>query len=275
MFYDRRIIWKNNTTPVDITIAVTGPTAASVVIDYVAADDKIYVGSIYPFNHLYFDFAVVNATTVTPSVRMWNGSSWVSTVDLIDETDGWKQAGKISWNVPRETSWHRELDSFDVDGLTGTVIYNFYWAELSFSGDLTGTTDLKYVGQLFSTNSDLFTMYPDLNKTALMEQYEAGKTNWTRECILGTESCLSYLKAKNIIKGDSSIMRPDLLKVACIHKTAQMIYSSFGEAYKDDWKRAGDAFNEAISMKFYQTDVDSTGELSLEERQIPTGKLIR
>lgn len=275
MFFDRRIIWSDNGVIKDITNSVTGPLATGLIMDVKAATDKIYVGSILPFNHLFFDFQTVNNEASTITAEFWDGTQWVSMVDVVDETNGWFNHGKITWTVPRETSWVRELDSFDVSGLETTVIYNFYWLRLSFSADIKNTTHPKFVGHRYSSDSDLFTFYPDLQQTALMEQYETGKVDWNTQCLMATEACLAYLKAKDIIKADSSILRPDILKVAAVHKTAEIIYAAFGEAYKNDKIEAKKSFEDAINLKFFQTDVDSNGRLTDIDRTISTGRLTR
>ncbi len=273
--YDRRVIWKNNGVTTDITKNVTGPLSDSIVLDYKAADDRIFIGSVLPFNHLFFDFIVANNDAVTPTVKVWTGTQWTTVVDLQDETRGWFAPGKIMWSVPRETSWIRELDSFDAEGLEDTVIYNMYWAELSFSADLDALTDLKTVGQRFSDDSDLFSFYPDLSQTGLLEQFETGKTTWNEQSLAASEACIAYLKAKNIIKVDSQVMKPDQLKMAAIHKTAEIIYSAFGAAYKDDKIEARKDFEKAIDLKFLNVDENADGNLSLSERKIRTGRLYR
>lgn len=275
MSLDRRVIWKNNGVVTDISQATAGPGSSGVVFDYKAAEDRLFIGSILPFNHLWFDMSVVNALSVIPTIKFWTGSAWVSVVDVLDETNALSASGKILWSVPRETSWIRELDSFDVEGLSSTVIYNMYWAELSFSGDLTGTTAIRLIGQKFSDDADLFGYYPDLSQTGLLSQFATGKTSWNDQCIMATEASIAYLKAKNIIKIDSQVMKPDQLKVAAIHKTAEIIYSAFGAAYKDDKVEARKEFEKAIDMKFMNMDEDQDGRLSLAERTIKTGRLYR
>jgi hypothetical protein len=272
---DRRIIWQNNAALTDISRFVSGPLSDSQTLDFVAAEDYLFIGSPLPFNHLYFSFVSPNALSSTISVDFWQENTWTPVVDLIDETSGWTKDGYVRWSVPRETSWTNPLDSYLVDGLELTVIYNLYWARISFSADLSPTTDVKYMGQLYSNDADMFAYYPDLNNAQLMEQYQAGKTNWRDQGIMATEAIQTYLKAKNIIKVDSQILKPGLLTMSGVHKTAEIIYGGFGDAYKDSKASAKKEFELAIDLKFYEVDANGDGKPSKAEKYVRTGRLYR
>lgn len=275
MSEDRRVIFSDNGTLVDITKKVSGAFAESVVVDYTAGQDYIYVGQVLPFNHLYFNFSALNTITSTMNVEFWDGQTWSQMVDIRDQTEGFKKAEHSFWSVPRDESWVKELDSFDVTGLETTEIYNMYWSRISFSVTLDVTTAISYIGQLYSTDQDLYGYYPDLQQSTLKDQYQTGKTDWREQGVLAAENIISYLRAKNIIKADASIMRPDLLETASIHKTAEIIFGAFGEAYRDDRNTAKKAFEDSINMKFFQTDVDKNGRLNEFDRVISTGSLSR
>ena len=85
--------------------------------------DKLLIGSVLPFNHLYFKFVVVNTESTAPTVKFWDGTEFRSVIDLVDNTDGFTSDGYIKWEVPESYSWYLEQYSYNVTGLSVTEIY--------------------------------------------------------------------------------------------------------------------------------------------------------
>ena len=275
MILDRRVLFKNNTALNDISMKVTGVKADGSLFDYVAGEDYLYVGAVLPFNHLYFDLSVVNAVSTAVTVEFWDGMAWVEMVDVMDETVALSKSGKISWTVPRDRSWIYELDSYDVTGLETTVIYQMYWARISFGANLTGTTAISMIGQKYCDEDYLFALYPDLNQTQLFEQYEVGKTTWDDQIVIASDMIRSYLRNKGIIKSGDQILKPDLLQDACAHKTAELIMAAFGTAYNDNKAAAKKEFEGSINMRFFAVDLNRDTILSTAERNASSGTLTR
>lgn len=275
MAIDKRIFFKNNTSLVEITESVSGFKSDSYVIDFVAAEDKLIIGSVLPFNHLYFKFVVPNEETSTPTVKFWDVNAFRSVIDLVDLTNGFKNDGIIRWEVPENYNWYLEQYSYNVTGLSTTEIYNMYWAEISFSADLTATTDLKFVGHRYSSDEELYAYYPDLSQTTLLTQYQTGKTDWSEQAIMAADNIHMHLKAKNLIVSDAQILSPDVLKIASIHKTAEIIYSAFGSSYKDNKAAAALEFDKSINMKQFKLDSNGDGRLSRPEMFHTTGGATR
>ena len=141
-----------------------------------------------------------------------------------------------------------------------------YWAEITFSADFSATTDLKFIGHKYSTDAELFAYYPDLSQSTLLTQYQSGKADWSEQAIMAADNIHMHLKARNLIKSDSQIVMPDVLKLASIHKTAEIIYSAFGSGYRDQKAAAAEEFKKAININ--QFNIDKTPMVPIKRRAV-------
>ena len=273
----QRIFWSDNGTLNDLSISLSEWRDSTETISYVAAEDYIYIGTELPFNHKHFEISTANGTTATASVELWDGNAWVAAVDELDltSTSGASMAasGVLQFTPDREESWVQETDSFDVSGLTGTVIYSFYWARLSFSADITFA--LKYIGNKFADDNDLYGYYPDLNNTTLLSNFESGKTTWDDQHFAAADQIVRDLKKKSLIWSPNQLMDHQLFREAAVHKVAEIIYSSLGEAYLDLRNEARRYYQDAIEVKFFNLDQDRNGRLTARERKQRTGFMRR
>jgi hypothetical protein len=233
-----------------------------------------------PFNHKYFDVGTVkNAVASSVSVEIWWANAWHAAVDILDRTKlvsaSLSQSEVIQWNTDRLKGWDRELDSSDVTGLTGTKIYNMYWARFSWNATLTSTMALQFIGPRFSSDSILFTYYPDLNNSQLMTSFESGKTEWFIQHFMAAEVIVRDLIRTGVIISPAQIMDHDRFTEAACHKVAEIIYQALGDAYKDNKAEARKMYKETMDLKLFNLDVTQDGSLQLEERGISQGWLHR
>lgn len=263
---DRRVFLRKGATIKDLSDSVDNVTEGSEIINVQTGTDELLIGTYLPFNHLYWMFDVVNTEDSVVSVQFWSDRQWRDVIDLVDLTNGFSKNEIIKWSIPKDYSWPREPFSYKVAGLGTTEIYDLYWLKITVSADLLGTTELKYLGQKYSSDSDLYSYYPDLKQPNLMKQYSALKTGWDDQSISAAENIQLHLKTKHIIKTADQILNPDLLKLASIHKTAEIIYGAFGEAYRDDKKQAGMSFSEAINQSFFGVDANANARLDGYDR---------
>ena len=263
----QRVILKQDAQTYDVSRQMNDFLSANVTFSITAATDFIYIGSMFPFNHKYFDVFTPSVDVSTLSVAMWDGTQFIPMVDLYDGSSlaGVTMAkdGLVMFTPNREYSWVRELDSFDVQGLEDTVIYKMHWLRISFSQDTEFT--LRFIGQKFSEDSDLFAHYPDLNNQSLMAQWAAGKLNWNDQHFIASEVIISDMIRRGIIWTEDQVLKPEILKQASIHKVAEIIFSAFGEGYLDDKIRARKAFDEAMNKRVFVVDQDLNARLSVLE----------
>lgn len=253
----------------DISAKVNDPLTPAANFAYTAGS-YVYIGSPAPFNNIWFQFVpgALNILASAPTISSWFGNQWVSVVDIVDTTDSMTKSGRISWNTDRLKGWDIEQTSEDVSGLTSFKIYWKYWLRMSFANDFSGGTQLQYVGQKFSTDADLFAVYPDLNNSELLDSFESGKTTWDLQHFVAASEIVRELRAKNIIKNSSQILNWELIKMASIHKVAEIAYRGFGRPYFDQMKQAAQDYKSAININFYDIDKSGNGSLEPGERGI-------
>lgn len=266
MIQDQRVIYSGS----DISINVNDFRSSSALIPY-EVGQYIYVGSILPFNNLWFDLLVKNTLPTTISVDIWWGNAWVPAVDILDESEGMTKNGRLNFNTNRLKGWDIEQTTDDVAGLEAFEIYWRYWVRLSWSADFNPLTSISYVGQRFSNDEVLYSFYPDLSQQDILLSFESGKTTWDEQHYMAAEHIVMDLKKRNIVRSKSQLMDWSIFQAAACHRIAEMVYMAFGSPYFDQMKEARKSYNEAMNIKFYQADLNASGSLDPAERTISTG----
>lgn len=278
MLAQNRVIYKEGGTLTDLTAGLSDVTTNDVVLPVTTASGALFIGSDLPFNHRFFKVASPNAVSASVTVSLWNGSSWVSAVDVNDQTSSsgaaLGQSGIISWVPDREQSWAVESSTYQkVTGLETLKIYDLYWAKLTWSANLTGTTKVGYVGHSFCKDSDMTHEYPDLMRSEFMAAFEAGKTDWVEQEVLASEYLIEELRARKLLFSKNQVLDWLTFKPAAVHKTAAVIMNAFGPAYAE---RAAAAEKKASSLlQAINLDQDKDGRLDKPERVSSEGWLSR
>lgn len=266
----QRVFFSNNGVISDASLALDDYRALSFVMPFVAAEDALYVASTYPFNHKFFDIAVVNALASNVLVDIWFNDAWEPAVDILDSTSvGGKslaQSGIIRWNTAVDKGWQRVPFSYDIAGLSSTRIYDMMWIRLRWSNDITATTALNYLGHKFSDDQDLYSFYPDLNNASLKTAFASGKVDWNEQAYTAAQAIIRDLKRKQIVVDASQLLEHELFLDASIHKVAEIIYSALGEPYKANKDEARKAYSESMDMRYFMEDKNANGYLSLSEK---------
>lgn len=275
--HHQRVFFSDNGTLNDLTLNLNDFRSGTEVIDLVAAEDYIYVASFLPFNHKQFDVGVVNETSTTVSVDIWDGSDWEPAQDVIDRTSvggvSLAQDGVISWTPDPDKYWNREYESTDITGLSGTRIYEMFWVRFKWSADFTPTMSLQFIGQKFANDSDLYSIYPDLNNTSLQAAFASGKTDWNEQHYIAAEHIVRDLKKNHSIISSSQILDFDLFEETSIHAAAMVIYWGLGQFERHDNAKA--KYTENLKQGFLNLDVNGDGRLEPVERIITQGFLTR
>lgn len=276
MLINNRIIWKDNLTLTDLSVKLNNYHSGSQVVDIIAADDAIYIGSDMPFNHRYFEFGVVNTSASVLSVSIWDGTEWEAAVDVVDQTSvagkTFAQNGIVSWVPDRNGSgWGREETTENIPDVSTLKIYNLYWAKITFSADLLNTTAINFIGHKFSEDEDLAAIYPELNLSATKSQFLSGKTNWNEQHIHAAEAIIKRLREKKIIFSRNQILNWEIFTVPSIHQVASIIYRSFGDDYKDNFEQSNKDFHAAMNLHNFEIDRDLDGKLDPIEKIATAG----
>lgn len=275
---EKRIIHSDNGTLRDLSVNLNKYEAGSEVVELVSSEDFIYIGSRLPFNGLFFKFDVQNATPSTPTVSYWDGDVWKSTVNILDETAGMTQSGHITWYPDLDESWHREHTNYNgetVDGLTDIVIYNLYWVRISFGADFDVGTSFSFMGDLFCDDDDLYTEFPDFRASNVLDSFETGKTDWEEQRIRASRILAQDLVDKGILKDPSQVLNRRDYIYACIQKTAELIYSSFGPDFSEVRLAARNEYYARLKKKIHRIDLNGNALEDRFEMKNKTGFLSR
>lgn len=261
----------------DYTRELNDFRSGSFTLNFSAGQDFLYIGSDYPFNAQYFDITTPNATGSVAEVDLWagQGTGWKAAIDVIDYTSvagaSLGNSGHLTWVRDRDEGWVRQDKSTEVSGLENApLIYQFYWMRLKWTVNLSNVA-IAYLGNRFSTDDELYSMYPDLNNQTMRDQWEQGsvsgtKTNWNEQSYIAAEAIIRDLKAGDILVSDSQIMDFELFRNASIHKTAEIIYGGMGRAFADDRIAARNDYKESLNTKHFRIDLNRDGNLSTAEK---------
>jgi hypothetical protein len=270
MSQDIRLIYNST----DLTTSLVDFRSGVSAFPYTSGQ-YLYVGSFMPFNNLWFEVGTANTNATTVSVSNWFGNSWVPAVDIRDESAGLTATGRLSWSTDRLKGWDREQTSEDVDGVTSFKIYWKYWARISWSNAMSGSTSLRYVGQKFSTDTILATYYPDLGNADLKSGFAVGKTNWDDQHYMAAEAIIADLKRGDIIVSGSQILDWMMFQEASCHKVAEIVYKAFGQPYFEQLKQARADYLSAKKVNFNTVDLNQNGNIDPAERYFSTSFLTR
>lgn len=272
----QRVFFSNNGNLTDISKTVNNAiNSDSATIDFVNGEDYIYIGSPIPFLNRYFHISTANDQAATLTVEIWNGSTWNSAVDVIDDTDSagvsLATSGVVQWTTDRDTSWALIGTTEDIPTLSTLRVYNMHWARLNFSADLKATTAFNYLGWKFSSDADLAAIYPDLALAATLDAFSSGKTNWNDQHILAAEILIADLIRQHYINSGNQIFAYEQFNFAAIHKVAEIIFDAFGDNYADQKVSAMKNYKLHLNQGVFVIDRNQDGHRSQYERSRVTG----
>lgn len=251
-----------------------------------SATKPLYIASEFPFNHKYFVAEVQNPKPgmghghahgagedpheADLLVRIWTGKEWEDAEDVINTTDAlgvpFRVNGSVSFRPKvNGRGWGLQSLSRDIEELEdGPQIHSMFWCEISATDDV--EVVIQYIGQKFMEQSDLFDIYPDLNRANLMTAFRAGKTSWDEQIVIASAEIANDLRQRRVIVRRDQIMDTSLLKAACRHKAAEIIYTGLGNGHLDSRILAEKAYSKAMAKDFFEVDRDGSGYVSSNEK---------
>jgi hypothetical protein len=272
-----RIIYGDNGTLSDWTTSLNVYAQGSETFTFVAAEDFIYIGQIAPFNHFYVKLSTPSTASTTMSIQYYSGSSWENAVEVLDETDGFKQSGFVSFVPSRSQGWVRQDTSGGgtITALSSVEIYDKYWARIKFSADLDASTVLSWIGNKFSDDNDLAAEYPDLVRSNVLTAFKSGKTDWEEQHVKAADLIISELVRKKIIYAKGQILNKETFLLPSVPKVAEIIFNSFGDDYGDNRKSARNEYEKRINKSIYDVDLNEDGRLDVGEVDFRQGFMRR
>lgn len=273
-----RTLFSDNGTISDISVNANDYHSGTDTVAMVAADDYIFIGSYFPFNHLYIKMgSTVNAVTSAMTIEYWDGESFRGVAELIDETKSsgstFAQSGFITFTPHKKYNWVKEdtvdiNDNVEITGLGSVKIYERYWIRISVSADFTTGTELSWIGNLFNKNDNTIDgLYPDLALTKTKTAYESGKTDWEEQRVLAAEEIIDDLKKANIIVSAGHILERSDFRLAEVHKVAAIVYNAFGSAREDERAKASSKYKNALAGFAATIDKNANARSDSSERK--------
>lgn len=249
---------KNST---ETTVETSTPAASALAFN-LTSSDKFYIGYHAPFTTRYFQFGTANATAVVPTIKYWNGSSYVTVEDIVNQTNSLRQSGFISWQNPDSAMWVKKAQ-------TGIADVEMYWIELAVPSSLDAGCTLQSVTNIFCDDTLVRQYYPELitdtrylpsGRNDLMEQYVAAK-NYV----------VQRLKKDQIIEDESQIIDVNEVALAAVHATAWVVLNAFAvlegsESAKDRADEAKQQMNEELNRVKLDFDFNDDGIISENEK---------
>lgn len=201
----------------------------------------LYLGFKQPFTTRYINLSVVNTNACTLAVSYWDGSAWTAVEDLVDETNGFTQSGFISWlNFGQ---WDRKSQTPIIavgSENEAQLDLEYYWVRITTSVDMSATTAIQSVTNLFCHDTLMATYYPEIlsdtrylpsNRTDFMEQYQAAKDHVVRR-----------MRQMGKITDEGDILDIVDVSVAAVHATAYIILNPIAKGSDELRAAANDAY---------------------------------
>jgi hypothetical protein len=254
---EKRVIYSDNGVLSDFSTELNKYKSGTSTINLVAAQDYLYIGSRLPFNNLYIKMDTLNTNPSVMTVEYWDGDTWASVVELIDETSGFTSSGYITFAPDRNSSWTLDDTNYDtatITGLENITIYNMHWIRLSFSVNFSSGTKIQWLGTLLSEDNDLYAEFPDFSKTSVKTSFEAGKTSWEEQAVRASSLLVEDLIDNGIIIDAGQILIRSDYKNANVQKTAELIYSAFGDDFVDQKAAAQAEYKRRLDKKIHRVD---------------------
>lgn len=229
------------------------PTAGNTAFVMTTAQ-FLYVGFFGKFQARHFSFGTANTNPTTVSVEYWDGSTWSSVKDVVDETQGFTQEGFISWE--NEDNWELTTVS-PIDDV------ELYYVRFSVSADLSAGTSLNSVLNLYSDDGTLRRYYPELVSDS--RYLPPGRTDFLEQHLAAKDKVVLKLKQRRVIDDESQIVDINEVGVAAMYAAVKIILA-FVDQDDEVLQRTEAAFNNEINDLVKSIDANKDGIVSDHER---------
>ena len=272
---NKRFLFSDNGILKDWTSEISDFKKHSKLIPFVATEDALLIGSKLPFNGFYTKLATKLAQNSSMKIEYWSNTSWAEAVEVRDSTGAFSESGQVIFTPNKKLQWSLQDESNEIPELSTTTIYNYYWLKVTFSSDLDVSTELEWIGDIFSNDDDLSAEYPDLVKSSVLSAYQTGKVNWLEQHAKAAEIIEHDLVNRGIIDGNENILERGWYKNASVQKAAEIIFGAFGDDYVDQRIRAREEYSLRLVSRLAGIDKNNNAIEDVYERKIVTGFLSR
>lgn len=238
-------------------------TRDAFLLDYVAAEDSLYVGHYKPINALFIDMSVVNEVATTMTLKYWNGSAFTDVSGLSDESLALTRSGHVYWDRNQTTETKTTINGTET-----------YWYKIDFALDLTAETEIGGLNLLFSTDQMLKEDEP-----TIMSYIPTGDASFVSFHQSAKKDLIQNLRNKgNRVDGEleyKNLTEFDLLDFheianASKYLTLSKIFTWLSDNVDDKYKAKKDdywaKYSSAFNLSFVSLDKDDDGLVDSEEK---------
>lgn len=279
-----RIFLSKSGVMTDLSTSLKEYKTLSSIINLTNAD-YIYIGQSFPFNHVFMKVKTPNIISATLSIEYFDGKDWRSVAEIIDETNllgkPFGQSGFIQWTPDKNFNWNYadtvRGNNYDenITGMGSVKVYDLFWIRLKVSTTITATTELKWIGNLFSNDSDLFGEHPELNKTSFLTSIETGKTDYEEQHVIAAKAIIDDLSVTGDLLHNGQILDRDDFRLMSVSKTAQIIYNMLGADYFSYRDECLKEYSIRKNKKNKKIDLQLNARLDQTEISYPSSNVVR
>lgn len=271
-----RAIYRSGTTNTEISEAVQhGGEGATLPF---ASGDALFIGQYYPFNNFFALLDTANAVATSLAISVWDGTAWVSVVDIMDATNALKNTGVIQFSPDRNKVWQSVYDT-SVASNTPTELrdkarYDLYWVKITAAAPLTASTKVARLGYAFCKTEDLAMSEPEID-SYLPSWGGETKTDWYAEIMDASDEVALDLKQRKLIMSPGQILRFDDVALATRMKTLLNLYTVLGPAFLERAKAREKTYSLAMNVSNFSFDRNNNAIADCAEQGYTAGRLIR
>ena len=172
------VFHKDDAVYTDISLKMSNYLTEGYTLPLVAAEDKLYIGYDKPFKNPYIGLNTLNTNSGTITAK-YHTSSGLTDLTINDYTQHLSTRGFIKFDRPSD--WIEG----DINGVSK------YWVELTFSADLSLTTELSGIGIIFADDTDL------LEGASNMTKYLSGDSSFIRYHQSVRNEIIQHIRSKH------------------------------------------------------------------------------
>lgn len=244
------IFHDNNGSFLDLTDNLNDWVRGTKSLDYVTAQDKLYLGRAKPFNTVWVEIATANTAAATLTLEYWNGTAWTALAVDLDDTQGFTRSGWIRWTTPDGSGASTAWD------LTTVNLVSKFWLRLTWNATFSPACILNAIGLVFSDDSDLKERVFDIADriptgavSHILSHVSAKKLILSR---LETSGKLKFSQSDGIVRAvdEWDLFDVDSVRKASSYLTLSIIFDNLSDTADDIEDRRAKKFHDNYDTIF-------------------------
>lgn len=259
-----RIFYSQAGTLSDQTELLRNWTTPNFTPVFNAVADAIYIGRFHKFNYLYVALARSSTVSSVMTAQYWNGKAWVAFTDFLDETEGLKASGFLTWEEKDE--WVKAKPA-DITGLTSMASnQELYWIKVTLSASPSVGTSIRSIKKILSDDRLMATIHPEIlnflpeDQEDFLPQHELAKDTIVNDLIMS--GTISY---------EDQIKNPENYLLAASYKCAELVLAPIAGDERLIGVKDIMAANYKAALRKSSADLDTDKNEVLDEKEKEPG----